>query len=260
MKTVFYRLECLTNLHVGSGENNYQIVDNEVEKDITGIPMIHASGMKGALRQALRGVYSEAEIQIIFGKTGEKNIGNSGSCKFLDAHLLSRPMRVAGSSETPCASVTTIHAVNRFLKQMRDFGVEFADGEAVELPSFGDAMFLSASEESIEVEGEKTGRLTDPVLGRLTALSDLLFTAPFAVAKTFDGYDLPVLARNCVEKGRENLWFEEVVPSGSVFFFAVVYPDGEQELRFPKVLQIGGNSSIGCGLTRISKIAQSAEE
>ena len=33
MKTVFYKIDCLTNLHVGSGEVNYNIIDNEVEKD-----------------------------------------------------------------------------------------------------------------------------------------------------------------------------------------------------------------------------------
>lgn len=44
-------LSCLTNLHVGSGEANFNIVDREVETDpVTGLPIIHASGLKGALR------------------------------------------------------------------------------------------------------------------------------------------------------------------------------------------------------------------
>ena len=55
MNIAFYKIECLTNLHVGSGEINYNIVDNEVEKDaITNLPVIHASGVKGALRDALK--------------------------------------------------------------------------------------------------------------------------------------------------------------------------------------------------------------
>ena len=47
-----YKIDCITNLHVGSGDLNYNIVDNEVERDaVTGYPVIHASGLKGALRE-----------------------------------------------------------------------------------------------------------------------------------------------------------------------------------------------------------------
>jgi len=52
MNVHVYKYTCLTNLHVGSGDINYNIVDNEVERDpVTGLPMIHASGVKGALRE-----------------------------------------------------------------------------------------------------------------------------------------------------------------------------------------------------------------
>ena len=51
MTANIYLLECLTNLHVGSGEVNYNIVDNEVERDVvTNYPTINSSGVKGALR------------------------------------------------------------------------------------------------------------------------------------------------------------------------------------------------------------------
>ena len=36
-----FKIRCLTNLHVGSGDINYNIVDKEVEKDpVTGVPVI----------------------------------------------------------------------------------------------------------------------------------------------------------------------------------------------------------------------------
>ncbi|MBR2025236.1 MAG: type III-B CRISPR module RAMP protein Cmr4, partial [Clostridia bacterium] len=73
MKIVFYKIQCLTNLHVGAGEVNYNIIDNEVEKDaVSGLPVIHASGIKGALREAFSNVEKyKGQIDTIFGKSGE---------------------------------------------------------------------------------------------------------------------------------------------------------------------------------------------
>ena len=39
MNAMILRLECLTNLHVGNGDVNYNIIDNEVERD----PVPHES-------------------------------------------------------------------------------------------------------------------------------------------------------------------------------------------------------------------------
>lgn len=51
MSAKLYRLTCLTNLHMGSGEANYEVIDLEVERDpVLGEPTMNASGVKGALR------------------------------------------------------------------------------------------------------------------------------------------------------------------------------------------------------------------
>lgn len=51
MKAKIFVIECLTNLHVGNGDVNFNIIDNEVERDVvTGFPTINSSGVKGALR------------------------------------------------------------------------------------------------------------------------------------------------------------------------------------------------------------------
>jgi CRISPR-associated protein Cmr4 len=74
MKSYLYKIECLTNLHVGSGDANYSIVDNEVEKDeVLGSPVIHASGVKGALRDFAEtsGITNIVEI---FGSPAENKI------------------------------------------------------------------------------------------------------------------------------------------------------------------------------------------
>ena len=256
MKIKFYKIECLTNLHVGSSEVNYNIVDNEVEKDaVTGLPIIHASGVKGALRDALSQVMKSDEIKKIFGAEGQKNEADSGSHKFLDALLVSRPMRVWGSAEKASVSVATQASVNLLLDTLNAFGVSsFGDSRLPEI-KFGDNEFLTTCDEALSVENEKTGKLDIAAKDALARLKTVL-GKDLAVAKTFDGYDLPVVARNCL-KGSGNLWYEEVVPRGSVLFFAIICPDDAcDDLPIPEIVQFGGNASVGCGFTKITKIAE----
>jgi len=256
MKIVFYKIECLTNLHVGSGDINYSIIDNEVEKDpATGFPVIHASGIKGALRIALSksSDYSEDEINQIFGMPGDSDQGNSGSHKFLDATLISRPMRAHSLQDPPCFSVATIDSINFFLKKLMAFGHSLPTVNILENLNFGDYAFLAdTTSDDLRIEGESTGKL--PASFPISKLKGL-FTYPCAIAKSFNGYDLPVIARNCRVEGKENLWYEEVVPHGSIFYFAVVHPsDSSSELKFPSIVQFGGNASIGYGLAKIEKL------
>ena len=47
MKAELMKISCLTNLHVGSGDIKFEIIDGQVEKDpITNYPVIFASGVK----------------------------------------------------------------------------------------------------------------------------------------------------------------------------------------------------------------------
>lgn len=255
MKTVFYKIECLTNMHVGASEVNYDIVDNDVERDsITGVPIIHASGVKGALRDALAKNYSEEEINTIFGARGSSEMGNGGTHKFLDAMMISRPMRIYGSQTLPSVSVFTVGSVNSELKRISDFG---CDGFGInELPKidFGKNKFLTSLTGDVRIEAEKTGFFSDAEKNTLGKISAII-GKEYAVAQSFDDYELPVVARNCLD-GKGNLWYERIVPHGSVFVFGVIYPDGAEELAFPKVVQFGGNASVGCGYTTITKIAE----
>ena len=47
-----FHIDALTNMHVGSGNITYGFVDNLIQRNaVTGFPVIHASGIKGALRE-----------------------------------------------------------------------------------------------------------------------------------------------------------------------------------------------------------------
>ena len=118
MTANIYLLECLTNLHVGSGEVNYNIVDNEVERDVvTNYPTINSSGVKGALRAH----FQEKGIDInlinqIFGKEAP------GQLKFLSANLLAQAVQEI-NGESPFKLVRTETAARIFDEILRDFGI-----------------------------------------------------------------------------------------------------------------------------------------
>lgn len=118
MKVNLYLIECLTNLHVGNGEANFNIVDNEVERDVvTNYPTINASGVKGALRAYFEECKMEKEvIDNIFGK--EK----PGALKFMSANLYAQAVQNIAGTE-PFKLVQPKVAKELFDKTVRDFGI-----------------------------------------------------------------------------------------------------------------------------------------
>ncbi len=258
MKAIFYKMKCITNVHAGTGEANYGIVDREVSKDeVTGYPIIHSSSLKGSLRSAYTNNEEEEKIKEIFGAEGIGNTAYPGTYKFLDAMLISRPMRVYNSRKSPFLPTVSITSVNQYLERLSAFGKNHYGIEKIDDIDFGENEFLTSVEEDVKVEGEPTGKLDEKVLCQLEKLSDVL-GSNFAVAKSFDGYDLPVFAHIRLKTGRTGMgqWYEEAVPHESVFFFGVVSPDDVNEITLPPVVQIGGRTSTGCGFVKITKLGE----
>jgi len=339
MNVHLYKIECLTNLHVGSGDINYNVVDNEVEKDINGYAMIHSSGLKGALRehaeQAALKVYKEKKKKIendekqaaeekaeevpkeeteeekakredeekkakkerdkklleecmkpvinIFGQeSGSKEI-QKGSYKFLDANIICRPLRVYGSLSMASIPVFSIDSINSFLRKINNFGIkelkakvngeevtvdvsQYSDGLNGSLFDFDREMECAdgtkkvekyefiTNESGIYIEGEKTAEFSDTAKDILKKF-EVVLGEHYAVVNNFDHYPLPVLARNYLEDGKsKNLWYEEVVPHGSVFYTIIITPDETNALNMEEIKQIGGHASIGCGFTRFIRL------
>lgn len=246
MNNELYYITCLTNLHVGSGDANYNIIDKEVEKDpITGYPTIHASGIKGALKDLYKGSYKDSIFGISTTSTSAAS-DSSGAFKFVNASLLYRPMRAKG--DVPYVNVTTLNILNDFIKFAENFGIKISLAVPDKI-DFGNNKFM-ASKANVSVEGELTGALDDPTVKALKAvLGD-----NFAIAKSFDGFELPVIARNNLTEQR-NLWYEEYVPHGSRFYFLVISPDNTNlEYDIPTQVQLGGNSSIGYGYCELKRV------
>ena len=256
MSAIIVVLKCITNMHVGNGEANFNIIDNEVERDpVTNYPMINSSGVKGALREFCDRVMDISDVNEIFGgRVGRgENAPKQGKLKFLAANMLAVPFRASSGSE-PYYKVTTANAVKQFADFLEVFGIK----SKFEFPR-QDAFTPGTREENKpRIEGlfdlKKALKLDD--LGDASA-ETLAYEIPHEI---FRQLSLPVVARNCLEDGRScNLWYEEVVPHKSVFYFPVVAEDDCDGLlkKFTdaidgKVVQFGGNASIGCGLCRVS--------
>ena len=269
MNTTLLKMECLTDLHVDSGESNYNIIDNEVQKDLNGNPTVHSSGIKGAMRE----YFSERldndnndNIEKLFGKPSTPDDADrGGKYKFFDAKFVARPLRLAGSVH-PSVLVTTVPALNDMLYLLDCFNCNPFGIHELPFPNFGKNNFLVtanfSSEAKIKVEGEPTGFLSSAEEAEFLKLGQFLGER-FAIAKELDPsrYPLPVTARNKVGDDN-NLWYEEVVPAKSVFFTLILSPEPNLELDFARhnIIQFGGNASIGRGFTKCSIIPMPAAQ
>lgn len=230
MKAIIYQMECLTNLHAGSGEANYSVIDNEVQRDpVTGYPTIFASGIKGAIREYFkRHDYDTSDLNYLnyFGseqgeaKSNEKGT-KPGYLKFTQAHLLAFPKRVE-DGDKPYKLVTSMTAKD----ELSNFTNLFQNNENLNIDS-----------NCNEQEFQKLVK------------------------------HLPVTARNQLDHGKsENLWYEEIVPHESIFWFAVLYDGGSNEEILKEfnerllgdsgetIIQFGADASIGDGLCRVMKL------
>lgn len=228
MKAKIFVIECLTNLHVGNGDVNFNIIDNEVERDVvTGFPTINSSGVKGALRA----FFEENDLSNtneIFGSE-VKGSTTSGSLKFLSANLLALPIRSISGGDKPYSIHAPKTACEDFKQMLKNFQLEDVSIEDIK-----------GGDEVITLDADNS---------------------------CFEKYGLPVIARNSVGE-QTNLWYEEVVPHKSIFYFAVVASTNESENLLEsftdsvrdKIIQFGANASVGYGLCKVIKVISGNEE
>ena len=151
-------MECITNMHVGDGEANYNIIDNEVQKDVvmTDVPVIHSSSLKGALKEHFEKneKWNETDILHVFGgektnekideKTGAKTDEKvketvQGTYKFFGAKLIARPLRVTNGN------------LPYLLTTSKDILVDFSD--FLQSLGFGDEIFRCSEENFNDLKG-----------------------------------------------------------------------------------------------------------
>ena len=229
-----FQMNCVTNLHVGSGDVNYNIIDNEVEKDpVTGYATINASGVKGAFREYFSKISEKDVLSLFGGNEGDKTI--PGAIKFMQADILAMPVRATQGKEAYYLVASEENIFN--LKEKR----QMLEGKELKLSRQKASEKIKAEgielKEYVELNGKKIYIITNSDYKKIM---------------------LPVIARNKLDNGiSENLWYEEVVPHHSIFTFYVL-ADSEERLNcfsnyiLNRVVQFGGGATIGYGFCKIT--------
>jgi len=268
-----YLLRTLSNLHVGSGDNNYGIIDKEVQRDVTDdkFPTIHSSGLKGAYREFFENNpnIKSTEVIDVFGSpkgdSGNKADTKSGKYHFFNALCLSLPIR---SNIHPFYNGTSPEILKMFVEKLELFNspqmqkVKEAFASLSELkPEQEKPIYFDGTERLIledfravqtELVDDDHYKFAQKLIGNRIALfnhADLRILAN----------ELPIIARNSLENGESvNLWYEEVVPRETRFYFFVKHNDegGFFEENRDNVIQLGGNASIGYGYSLVNELGK----
>jgi CRISPR-associated protein Cmr4 len=270
MKAELIKITALTNLHAGSSDISYGVVDKLVQRDpLTLFPVIHASGLKGTLLEYFKDYLSdELYVPEIFGTNSKPGLN-----KFFSAHLLTIPAR---SNVKPWFNAACPALIKDLQNTLEKFGFQkdaeilgaflnnISDSWPEDFILFGetpqaDTMIedwnqLKILKDKWDAKLEKWfGMMEDFVLLKDEAFMELC-------------ENLPVVARNRLDEPR-TLWYEELVPRQSAFF-AIHFKHEEVSENpdkydvFNKIitnkipLQIGANASVGMGYCSIELIPE----
>jgi CRISPR-associated protein Cmr4 len=246
IKKDIYIIECITNLHVGSGDNDFGLIDNRVQRDvITGFPTINSSSLKGALKE-----HCGDNLIEVFGNGNQK-----GKYKFFSAKLLAIPSRAL---DRPYYLVTCQEILDEFkemielfYKETEDFTNEEFQNEK-EVEGYKIKKYIKYKKLFKDIDKEKEEE--EILILEYKDFKELVS-------------ELPVIARNHLENGEsQNLWYEEIVPRKSLFYFGIdkgvekedLEKNFEKEILFDKnggkLVHIGGNVTIGYGACKIKKL------
>jgi len=268
-KVTQFKITTLGNLHVGSGEQNFGVVDNLVQRDpITEIPMINSSSLKGAIRDHFETEkLSIKKIRTIFGHA-DKDSANAGEVKFLQAELLALPVR---SNRQLYFLATTAAMLREYVNNHKILTKKSMDIDVKGISKLKEDVCISTSDTDCWVEDYevKKNNVTE-----LQEISEKLFDGhPLALMsdEVFKTITVPIITRNKIAKHEDddnNLFYEEVIPRRTIFYSYMITPDGsdieDEELKdvfdefissiSKKNIQVGANASIGYGLCEFKEV------
>lgn len=277
-----FKITALSNLHAGSGDQNYGIVDKLVQRDpLTQFPIIHASSLKGALKKYCESNvgFEKDDIRNSFGDDD----GYQGQDKYFSAHLFTIPVR---SNLKPYFRATCPAILKEIVELLVTFGVTSDPQLIAELKQLSELPFETGEQfivfdDSVKdclIEeyylGEanssnKKGKFTDNLIKILKYNIAEIKKDDFIIVRNDVFMDicdnLPVVARNRLDT-KKNLWYEELVPRQAEFFFFYVGSDVNRTAILDKIadkskkempVQIGANASVGYGFCKIDKISKS---
>ena len=265
-------------MHVGSGEVNYGVIDNLIQRDpVTSLPGINSSGLKGGIREFFRA--KNALVKEVFGSEPKDDFNKTrpGKARFFEANLLSLPVR---SDKTPYIMATSVSVINELIDKLELFDCVGREGFVTALKSLinhkelqdlnqndttkaivFDRKLEGACIEDADVKAVFKNititSIVEELLGtRLAILSDKFFTT------LCDDNHLPVMARNNLNDGvSANLWYEQILPRYTRLYFMLMDSGIDSTITkdfysalSSKIFQIGANASIGYGFCRFIEL------
>jgi CRISPR-associated protein Cmr4 len=208
-------------------------------------------------------------VRYIFGSERLSKESQAGAYSFFEAQLLTRPVR---SNNRAYFNATSPKVIQNFLDTIENFGIDFDEDLIDELKAFSKLqpqknqplIFEDISNTILEDDKAVVYNFDTSKLQHFLGDNLALF-----VDSDFQALDLPVIARNKLENGKSvNLWYEEVVPKQSKFYFTIAKPDNidesdkkikEFDSRFENeglIVQFGANRSIGYGFSRVKRVSK----
>jgi len=273
-----YKITALTNLHVGSGDQNYGIVDKLVQRDpLTQFPIIHASSLKGALKIYCKEVLglTEGDNEPLTNSFGD-DYNNKGQDKYFSAHLLTIPVR---SNVKPYFRATCPIILKEIIELLDTFGISNSSKLHIGLKQLSEIQFEAGKQfvvfddttkdcliEEYEIKPENFSNQKEKLCKELVEIlnykkEDFILIQDDVFMDICE--NLPVVARNRLDN-KKNLWYEELIPRQSEFYFFYVGNELNRNNILFKIVenskkdipvQIGANASIGYGYCKIDKIS-----
>jgi len=264
---------CETQLHAGSGQA-IGAVDLPVQRErTTGWPTIQASGLKGSFRDAYE-KYEGANTEAIFGT--ENSGDQAGAISIGDARILLFPVR---SSVAPFLWVTCPAILRKLKRDGRIIGKTYT----WTVPEVKDENYLGqGNAQGIifeDLQLSNNGQVEEEILNTLKPLlpSDDFYNSPnlgdyFCIIsdKSFSmlvetATEIHARIQLNENKTSKNLWYQELVPSNTVFYTVVSMMDERKSNDKKKAddlikslkdilceyIQIGGDETLGRGWSRL---------
>lgn len=274
MKTEFYVLTTMSNMHVGSGEYNVGVIDNLVQRDVINkFPNINSSSLKGAFREFFKSEKNDDFIKRVFGSAPKAQDDKvSGSFRFFEANILSYPVR---SNVVAYLRAVSIDVLKEFLLKIKMFQKQNDYKELVNVLNFLTSIdvkekepiaFNTKLDKAIVEDFELKARIYSEDLDNTMRTALYKYFGKRVVLLHNNDFQrlcgenmLPVISRNYLESGEsKNLWYEEVVPRLTQFYFPVMEEDRDADDFESKLsnslIQFGGNASIGYGYSKMESI------
>lgn len=266
MSSMLLGLLAETNLHPGS-DTSGGVVDLPVAREaITSYPVLMGSGLKGALRDFYTQKRGEESAERLFGRPD-----GAGIISISDGRLLLLPVRSLTSNYCWVTCPYILERLQRDLKRAglnQDFLIPRPHkGQAIALTETNiyleELSFTAMSQpEQIEIVANVIKFLIyhESVKNRLKNQLVIIDDDEFSYLSQFG---LPVNARNVLDnqtKTSTNLWYEETIPTDSIFYTIIVARAGQEEslqdlqelfIESPYI-QLGGNETIGQGWCAVS--------